>query len=107
MNKLIRSAVGADLSCTSPIYRPSLAWNSLTLAHGCNNQEHRPSNQTDISKKKWECRGQSPLPGVRGCPSLPFFLAGRRPAHRVLGRWQIRLIPKRYRLALNLQPEPG
>jgi hypothetical protein len=31
----------------------------------------------------WECRGQCPLLGVRGYPSPPFYLAGRRPAHRI------------------------
>ena len=32
-----------------------------------------------------ESMGLRPLPGARGCPSLPFFLAGRRPTNRVMG----------------------
>src|SRR2546427_12766299 len=40
------------------------------------------------STHTWECRGRSPLPGVRGCPSLLFFLAGRRPTYTVMSRCQ-------------------
>src|SRR6266581_7370155 len=79
MNKLIRSAVGADLSCTSPMYRPSLAWNALTLAHGCNNQEHRPSNQTDISKKNGSAEGKALCRECEGVPRFHFFLRAAGP----------------------------
>ena len=44
--------------------------------------------------------GASPLPGVRGCPSLPSHPAGRRPAHRNLSGSQLYLLTIQNRVSI-------